>query len=211
MRTEPCTVLVWGDSIAASGWPQRAESIFNTVLNTGRSIKVVNKAVGGLPASVACKEFSETVLPEKPETVAIQFGLNDLRHDGSRGSKPISTPFEFGQHLTSMVDMCMNQLNATVILFANHKTRPLITMPMGISYDEIREKYNDVILKVARAKDINYCNMEERLKAARLLPEQVLSEDGVHLSPLGLEAYAQIAASEFFKVLANKARHRTGK
>jgi hypothetical protein len=51
--------------------------------------------------------------------------------------------------------------------------------------------------------------MEEEMMAAKLSPRQVLAEDGIHLSPLGLETYAQIAASELSQILANKTLHRT--
>ena len=203
MNTGPCTVLVWGDSIAASGWPQRAERIFNVALNVGRSIKVVNKGVGGLPAAVACGGFNDAVLPDRPEIVIIQFGLNDLRHDGSRGALPISTPDEFKRHLTAMVRMCLDRLNDTVILFGNHRTRPLLTMPTGLGYDETRAQYNEVTRHVARETGVSYCDIEGVMTAAGLYPEQVVAQDGIHLSPLGLEAYAQIAASELAKAVVS--------
>ena len=47
------TVVVWGDSIAAGGWPQAMEFIFNVVCNTGTSIRVVNSGQGGNPAAQA--------------------------------------------------------------------------------------------------------------------------------------------------------------
>ena len=36
------TVVVWGDSIAASGWPQLLETTFNVGCNTGIPLRVVN-------------------------------------------------------------------------------------------------------------------------------------------------------------------------
>ncbi len=74
--------MVWGDSIAASGWPQQVEFIYNVALNTGRAVRVINSGVGGKPASHARNEFDTKVAQHKPEVVFIQFGFNDMRYDG---------------------------------------------------------------------------------------------------------------------------------
>lgn len=201
MSIEPCTVLVWGDSIAASGWPQQTEFIHNVVLNTGRPIRVVNKGVGGLPAAAACRQFNDTVLPERPAIVILQFGFNDLRHDGSRGDLPISTPDEFEAHLMAMVRMCREQAGAEVIVFGNHRARTLLIMPSGRGYDETRAQYNSVAERVAKRMGVRYCDMAAVLSAAGLRTEEIVCEDGVHLTPVGIRAYAQIAANEIVRVL----------
>jgi lysophospholipase L1-like esterase len=97
------TVVVWGDSIAASGWPQLMEHTFNSCCNTGVSIRVVNSGKGGNPAARAVREFNASVLAHRPAVVFIQFGFNDQRFDGSRGTRPISTPTEFRSHLAEMI------------------------------------------------------------------------------------------------------------
>ena len=52
-------------------------------------------------AAQAREEFAASVLLHRPDVVIIQFGLNDLRFDGSRGHLPISTPEEFGAVIKS--------------------------------------------------------------------------------------------------------------
>lgn len=201
MSIEPCTVLVWGDSIAASGWPQQTEFIYNVVQNTGRSIRVVNKGVGGLPAATACGQFNSTVLPERPDIVIIQFGFNDLRYDGSRGGLPISTPDEFGAHLADMIRMCRERAGAHVIVFGNHRARSLLILPSGIGYDKTRAQYNAVAQGVAKSAGVRFCDMAEMFAVAGLCTEDIVNEDGVHLSAQGLRAYAQIAANEIMRIL----------
>jgi lysophospholipase L1-like esterase len=172
------------------------EFTYNVCLNTGRSIRVVNKGAGGLPAATARGQFENAVLPEKPDIVIMQFGLNDQRHDGSRGPLPISTPEEFGEHLSAMIAMCRERAGARVIVFGNHQTRALLTMPTGLSYDETRARYNAIARRAAEKGGARFADVPAILAAAGLRPGDVVADDGVHLSPCGLSAYAQVAANE---------------
>jgi lysophospholipase L1-like esterase len=198
---KPYVVVVWGDSIAASGWPQQAEFLFNVVLNTGRPIRVINAGAGGLAAAIAHGQFSETILPHQPNLEIMQFGLNDMRHDGSRGELPISTPKEFDEHLMAMVKLCRERAGARVIIFGNHQTRCFLSLPTGLKYDETRAHYNMLARKVAKKTDSTHYDMAEVLAAVGLRVEEVVGDDGVHLTPRGIQAYAQIAANAIMKVM----------
>ena len=196
MDAEPYKVVVWGDSIAAAGWPQTAEFTCNVALNTGRPVKIINKGVCGQSAAAARRCFESEILANNPDLVILQFGFNDVRHDGSRGALPLSTLEEFEDHLTAMVRLCREKAHAAVMIFGNHRTRSLLTMPTGLRYDEARARYNEVACRVAGRTGVRYLDMAEVINAAGLDYMDVVSEDGVHLSPLGLSTYAQIAASE---------------
>jgi lysophospholipase L1-like esterase len=195
-------VLVWGDSIAASGWPQQTEFIFNVLLNTGQPIRMVNKGVGGLAAAVAVGQFETAVLPEKPAVVIIQFGFNDLRYDGSRGDLPLSTPAEFAEHIATMVRRCREELGAAVILFGNHHSCTLLTLPNGLSYEDSLQQYNAAAGQVAVEFGVRYCDMGAVFDAAGLGANEIVTEDGVHLTPRGIRAYAQVAANELRQYLS---------
>jgi len=198
MSETPLTVVVWGDSIAAGSaelqWPALAERTCNLVLNTGQTVRVVNEGVGGKPASHARHEFEERVLAHKPALVFIQFGFNDLRYDGSRGDKPLSTPAEFEEHLRDMVRSCRELAGAKVVLFGNHRTQLNLTMPGGKSYDEMRVEYDVVVRRVAANLQVPYYDLSEELKVPGASWTELLADDGVHLSPLGYHAYGRFAA-----------------
>jgi len=197
------TVVVWGDSIAASGWPQLLETTFNVCCNTGLPLRVVNSGQGGNPAACARKEFGQNILAHQPDVVIIQFGLNDQRFDGSRGPLPISTPDEFGDHLAEMIRLCRVEACAEVIVFGNHRTLVSLMLPSGISYDETVCVYNRVAATVAAAAGVRFVGMREALQHPDIPYTRLLADDGVHLSPLGMECYSRIAATELLRLPKN--------
>lgn len=190
------TVVVWGDSIAASGWPQLLETAYNVVCNTGLPIRVVNSGQCGNPAARARKEFDKSVMAHGPDVVIIQFGLNDQRFDGSRGPLPISTPEEYGRHLGEMIRLCREEAKAQVIVFGNHRTLVTLMMPSGIYYDDGVRVYNRVAAAVAAAAGVRFVDMGEALQHPDITYTRLLDDDGVHLSNVGKIQYARLAATE---------------
>lgn len=193
---QPVTVVVWGDSIAASGWPQLMERTWNVCSNAGTAIRVVNSGRGGNPAARARHEFLTSVLIHRPEVVIIQFGLNDQRYDGSRGALPLSTPEEFGDHLGEMIRCCRVQACAEVLVFGNHRTLVPLLMPSGLSYDDTVQRYKRVAAQAAAVGGARFVDMELALRHPDVPYTRLLSDDGVHLSELGKQFYARVAASE---------------
>lgn len=195
----PATVVVWGDSIAASGWPQLLERTWNVCCNVGTPIRVVNSGRGGNPAASARHEFTESVLSHQPDVVIIQFGFNDQRYDGSRGPLPLSTPEEFGGHLTEMIRCCRELARAEVLVFGNHRTLVPLQLPSGVAYDETVEVYKRVAAASAAAAGVRFVDMAQALSHPDIPYTHLLTDDGVHLSELGKQCYARVAASELLR------------
>ncbi len=190
------TVVVWGDSIAAGGWPQLLETSFNVVCNTGRPIRVVNSGTCGNPAAQARKEFEQSVRVHQPDVVIIQFGLNDQRFDGSRGALPLSTPEEFRQHVGEMIRLCREEAKAQVIVFGNHRTLVTLRLPSGLFYDDVVRLYNREAAAAAAAAGVRFVDMGEALQHPDIAYTRLLDDDGVHLSNLGKIQYSRLAATE---------------
>lgn len=197
---EPYTVVVWGDSIAASGWPAHAEFSFNVALNTGRPIRIINQGVGGKPASHARNEFDQRIAPHKPDLVIIQFGFNDQRYDGSRGDKPLSTPAEFADHLRDMVTRCRS-LGAKVLVLGNHRAPRPQVLPSGLTYDEARIAYSQVARNVATTLAVPFIDMAEAIVFPGVPWHTMTNEDGVHLTETGKHAYACVVSSAIMKIM----------
>jgi lysophospholipase L1-like esterase len=190
-------VVVWGDSIPASGpnsWPEVAEFVHNNIINSGRSIKVINSSVGGKPAARAKHEFEERVAQYQPDLVFIQFGFNDMRYDGKRGNKPISTVPEFGEHMREMIQDCQ-ELGAKVIVFGNHRPATVLTMPDGKAHAEKIMEYNEAAQQVALACKTTYYDMS-KLEIPGGTWRDLVCDDCVHLSEFGRNVYGQFAASK---------------
>lgn len=210
-KPKPIVVLVWGDSIAASGWPALAERYFNVVLNTGRPVRVINKGVPGLCTTGARQLFEKSVMSEKADLVIMQFGLNDARHAGTRGQLPLATPAEFEENLCAMVREVRVRMKACVVLFGNHATRSFLRLPTGLTYDKARACYNAASRRVGLRERVPYHDMSKVLAALGLEVREVVNDDGVHLSPLGQRAYAQFAANLIREMLDHTGGYVTGK
>ena len=195
-------IIVWGDSIAASGWPERLEQSYNVAHNTGTPIRVINQGVGGMPAARARHMFDERIAAHQPDLVVIQFGFNDVRYDGSRGDKPLSTAEEFEQHMMDMAKRCALDARAKVLLLANHRPMRANRMPSGNTYQQDIERYNAVTQRVAQVLGLAFMDMTEATTAAGADWRQIVNEDGVHLSPLGLHMYAAMVAGEVGRLLS---------
>lgn len=196
---KPITVVVWGDSIAAGtdglDWPSITERTYNVALNQGRPVRVINAAVGGMATGAAKEQFDSAIKANAPDIVIIQFGLNDLRYDGSRGPAPISTLAEYKDNLTEMVKRCRDEAKARVVLFGNHKTRVNLVMPSGRTYDEARAEYCSAMRQVALQNKVEFHDLSQELTLEGATWTDFLSVDGVHLSPLGFNAYGRFAAN----------------
>jgi lysophospholipase L1-like esterase len=189
-------VVVWGDSIAANGpksWPEITEFICNNFITTGKDVEIINSAVGGKPAARARNEFSERVQQHNPELVIIQFGLNDMRFDGKRGDKPISTLEEFGKHLREMI-LCCKDIPAEVIIFGNHRPAMLITFPDEKTIEQKYQEYNAVAAEVAKTCSVEFHDMS-KLEVPGGNWRDLVCEDGIHLSETGKHLFGQFAAS----------------
>lgn len=193
---DPFIVVVWGDSIAAAGWPDRSEFVHNVCVNAGRPVKVINMGVGGMPAATAKTQFQERVARHEPDLVLIQFGFNDLRSDGKRpNGLPLSTLEEFNAHIQEMVKRCREELHARVVVLGNHRPRSVLRLLSGLSYSDTAALYREESRKAAHAQGVRYIDMSVETIAGGLPWTDVVNEDGVHLSPAGINTYAGIASN----------------
>jgi lysophospholipase L1-like esterase len=158
-----------------------------------------------LPAALARHQFAEKISANAPDAVIIQFGLNDMRYDGSRydgsrydgsrGALPLSTLDEFASHLTEMMTRCRDDAHARVIVFGSHKTCVNLVLPSGRTYDEARADYSAVAQKVSATQKVEYHDLAQELQLEDTNWMDFLSADGVHLSPLGFHVYGRFAAN----------------
>ena len=207
MESKPYTIVVWGDSIAAQGserWPERVDTYLKVVCHPGCETKVVNSAICGKPACHARNEFVDKVLKHEPDLVIIQFGFNDLRHDGSRDGLPLSTPDEFRRHIAELIHLCHTEAGADVLVFGNHKARSLLLMPTGITYDATRALYNEQARRAAAEAGARYVDMSSALMLDGVSWSSIVCDDGVHLSNLGVSLYSHVAMNEIADMIRNR-------
>lgn len=78
-------------------------------------------------------------------------------------------------------------------------------LPSGLTYDETVHVYNRAAASSAVAAGVRFLDMSEALLHPDIPYTRLLADDGVHLSEMGQEWYARIAATELQRLLATAA------
>ncbi len=177
------TLVTFGASnTALSKWPMAVAEALN--------MHLVNAGVGGNTTTHGVERFERDVASADPDFVTICFGTNDFyRKDGIH---PQVTPEDYRANLTNMVEQ-VRALDAVPILI----TSPIITetasggaarYPEG-SVNAALDVYVEIMREVAKDMDVDLVDIH-KLGDDSYSASEFLSGDGVHLSPLGDEAFA---------------------
>jgi hypothetical protein len=92
------------------------------------------------------------------------------------------------------------EAGAQVIVFGNHRSLVRLALPSGHPYDQAVDIYRQVAAQVAEAANVPYVSMSEALAHPDIPYPRMLADDGVHLSELGKQWYARVAASTLLRL-----------
>ena len=199
-------VLVWGDSIAATGddnWVVRAQRTFDVSINPGVPVEFINIAQCGLAAVWGKTFFEEKVKPVSPDYVIIQFGFNDLRHPVERGGEAIGAPEKYRSAILEMVQNARSA-GAEVLVIGNHDVPfgDLRLYPTGLNAWETLALYRGLAEQAAAEGGAEYLDMAAAM-SGRITPEAATC-DGTHLSDLGKYFYNAIISTWILKKILKK-------
>ncbi len=177
------TLVTFGASnTSLSQWPAAVAQALN--------MHLVNAGIGGNTTAHGLDRFERDVASTDPDFVTICFGTNDFYR--KNGSEPQVTPEDYRANLTSMVEK-VRTLGAVPILI----TSPIITetasggaarYPEG-SVNAALDVYVEIMRDVAAKTDTDLIDIH-KLGDENYTSADFLSGDGVHLSPLGDDAFA---------------------
>lgn len=172
-------IYVFGDSIAAGQhvpvhqtWP---------VLLSWRTEGVQLAAHSGDTTRIALERMAYDIQAHRPETLVVQFGLNDANQWDTDGGLPrVSLP-AFRENLREIV-VRARTFGAKVSLLTNHPTRKSAT------FERNRLAYNRAIREVCDEHGANLIDIEREWIDGRHL------FDAVHLNEAGHIFYAEQVA-----------------
>lgn len=185
-------VLLLGDFVRLACQPRISELL---AAEEGITLKVVAPPESTGDSAQLADEIDRWLDEFDPEAVHFNCGLDDVRWYGGEGRNAVPIG-EYGLNLVRIVDACKAKVGGDVV-FA-------LTTPVddsrqcdvpGREFDRFNrdiEEYNIAAQEVMLAEDV-LINRLDRVIAER--DDEFLAEDGVSLSPAGIEAAARATAS----------------
>jgi len=217
-------VVFFGDSICVGqgvsihrGWVARLASRLDELSRRlGRKVLVVNASVNGNTTRQALERMPYDVQSHGVDLLLVQFGLNDCNYWRTDGGLPRVSLGGFRANLDEIVTRGRHFGARSVLLNTNHPTsRDRDPIPKcDFTYEASNRAYNAVIRELALAREgaVILNDVEREVGAvcergeARL--EDLLLDDGLHLSERGHDIYYRLVApvvEEQLAVLLQKA------
>lgn len=176
------TVVVYGTSLTHGGeWTKALKSWLETV-NPAAKVTFVNSGQSGKNSIVGLQKLDEAVIAKKPDTVLIEFAVNDA---GRREGKPVAvTQEQSGKNLGEMIDRIKKALPGTEIIIQT--MNPAWDAPNGNRSGSIRPElasYYEVYRKVAAERGLKLIDHNRNWEKIRSENEEQFKTyvaDGVH-------------------------------
>ena len=165
--------------------------------NAGKILTVYNKGIGGQNSRQGRKRFAKDVLALKPDYVFVYFGLNDTLNEPRFLSEK-----EYVENLGWMVDQARGAgIKPVVCTIHPIGEEPLLKRHKKESYGAEGPngkiaRYNKALRKLIKEKKVDVADFQ----AVVAKKKELVSADGVHLTPLGYKALAEC----FFNVVAGE-------
>jgi lysophospholipase L1-like esterase len=204
-------VVGYGTSLTEkSVWPERLETWLNSQGFSGKA-KVLNKGVSGsTTASHGIKDFDRDVVEQKPDTIIIEFGMNDCIR---RLADPSATPprledqpqpavplEQFRKNLVTMVDRLRKELPATeVFLMTMNPAFDSTSTPNSGKYRGALPVYYAAMNEIAAEKSVKFIDIYPQWLEALKKDAEARGKfipDGVHPKPAGVDAVTMPAIQE---------------
>ena len=108
-----------------------------TARHPGRSIRYINKGIGGNRISDLKLRWRDDVLYHKPDRLSMKIGINDL-HSMLRGAPDAVTPELFAEIYEELLDLTRTELDCPVVLLT----------PFYISTDRSGQSFRSSVLEL---------------------------------------------------------------
>lgn len=193
-------ILCFGDSITFSKaapegrrWTAIVQSTLDQV--APGQYDVYNRGIGGNTTFDGLHRFDVDIQPLLPATVLLEFGFNDAVLLPGR-LKERNSPVVFRENLTEIIAL-VRKGGGRPVLLTNHPIAKAFqaTTHDAASYKANAPFYNQMIRDMATAHTVPLIDLETTMTQAAVAEEDLLSEDGLHLSVKGNATYARFVLS----------------
>lgn len=196
------TLVYMGDSITEGQYVDPAlrwadlitEKLQHDFLETAVNLQCVNRGISGETTRQGLERYASDVQNHHANVMTLQFGLNDCNFWMTDRGAPRVSERAYRANLHEMIDRARRFHVEHIILSTNHQTLRHKVLVGGISLEEHRKLYNDIVREVADESDVTLCDIDEAFShfsreemADLLLPYP----DLLHLSPAGHVHYSE--------------------
>ena len=197
------TVVFFGDSITEGQYvapPLRWVDIVSSGLQLRYrdhplNLQLLTRGVSGETTRQALERFPRDVQGHAPDVVTLQFGLNDCNCWLTDHGMPRVSEAAYRANLVEMIARARHFGAQEVILSNNHTTlrhKPLLD---GLTFEQRRRRYNEIVAEVAIETGAVFCDIDAAFAGldADALSERLLPyPDWLHLSEVGHRVYASL-------------------
>jgi acyl-CoA thioesterase-1 len=176
------TIVVYGTSLTRGGEWTKALRDWLVTVNPDAEVTFINSGQSGKNSIVGLQKLDEVVIANKPDTVIIEFAVNDAgKHEGKEAAV---SQEQCGKNLGEMIDRIKKALPGTEIILQT--MNPAWDAPNGNRSGSIRPElpsYYEVYRKVAAERGLMLVDhhknwVEIREKNPELFKTYI--KDGVH-------------------------------
>ena len=209
-KNGPLRVTFFGDSICVGqgvslyrGWVTQIAKKFEDMLaEQSERVLVSNASVNGRTTRQALEDMPYSVQYPGVDILLVQFGLNDCNYWATDRGLPRVSLGAYRENLREIVNRGMRFGAKTVFLNNNHPTtRCLHKMPeTQLTYEESNERYCEEVRKLVADlpeqvvfHDVHQ-HFRELVAAGEARLEDLLLDDGLHLSARGHDVYYRLLA-----------------
>jgi lysophospholipase L1-like esterase len=194
-------LVFMGDSItegqyvdSSMCWPDIVSAKLRLIaVKLGVDLNCHNRGISNETTRQALERYPRDIQGLRPDIVTLQFGLNDCNCWDTDGGFPRVSEAAYYANLLEMIERARHFGVKYIVLSTNHATLRHRIMANGITLEENRQRYNNVVRDVALEAGVVLCDMGKAFEcfspdqlAKYLLPEP----DLLHLSKQGHIIYA---------------------
>lgn len=202
-------IICFGDSITNGhdGAFGRLNECLQDLLDKWRNGEYVciNRGHNGDTTLHGFDRLFDEVLSEKPDYVLVEFGVNDCN---CRAWSPCSrlSVDEFERNLKNFYKL-ITENGGRCIFLTNHLVEPLegsrfLEQGNGKTYTQNLLPYNQKIREVAAELSADLIDVGGYIVDNNINPQDLLRDDGVHLSQNGYKVYSGFVAERLKEILA---------
>lgn len=201
-------IFFFGDSIFVgqghsiyNGWLTR---LAKNIEDSNAKYLVINSSVNGRTSRQALEDMPYATNNLNIDSIIIQFGLNDCNHWVTDAGLPRVSPNAFQANILEIVSRAKAMGVKKIIVNNNHPTNVGVLRNLNIDYDKWSRKYNQLIRELFQNSNSQFFfndiekKINQRITKKKCSIEDLLMDDGLHLSPSGHDLYYEIQ-KEFLK------------
>ena len=197
-------IVCFGDSITeCNGFEieQKWTSCLEKDLNQEQTAqyKVYNCGIGGETTALALERIYRDIVPLCPATILIEFGFNDAYVMPSSQSHRVDI-VEYERNLNTIVGI-LEDSKGKVILIRNHTNCCKHAQGNKKHFLENFAPYDKLLCEICAHSELPMIDLPLLMKNANITGEDMVSDDGLHLSVNGNLFYAELVCKELKKII----------